>query len=200
MTDIMEQQPTNTKKGRIIVVCAPSGSGKSTIINRIIDQGDIDMRFSVSATNRSPRAGEEHGVHYYFMTTEDFRQAIADGQFVEWEQVYPGRYYGTLRSQIEKLADEGHNVILDIDVKGALSVKRIFGEEALTIFIKAPSIDALKQRLAGRGTDAPEIIAERIAKAEYELSFAPKMDAVVVNADLDKAVEDTRALICDFIK
>lgn len=186
-------------KGKIIVVSAPSGSGKSTIINRIIDAGDIDLRFSISATNREPRAGEIHGVHYYFMSTEEFRDAIAKSDFVEWEQVYPGRYYGTLREQVLKAADSGHNVILDIDVKGALSVKDIFGERALTIFIKAPSIEALRDRLIARGTDNADVIAERLAKAEYELSFASKMDAVVVNSDLDKAVADTRQLITDFI-
>ncbi len=189
----------NDRKGKIIVVSAPSGSGKSTIINSILDAGDIDLRFSISATNRSPREGETHGVHYYFMTTEEFRSAIANGEFVEWEQVYPGRYYGTLRSQVVKAADEGHNVILDIDVKGALSVKEQFGDRALTIFIKAPTVEDLRERLVARGTDKPEVIAERLAKAEYEMSFAPRMDAVVVNDDLDKAIADTRRLINDFI-
>lgn len=186
-------------KGKIIVVCAPSGSGKSTIINRILDTGDLDLQFSISATNRAPREGEKHGIHYYFMTTEDFRAAIANNEFVEWEQVYPGRYYGTLRSQVLQAADSGHNVILDIDVKGALSVKQIFGDRALTIFIKAPSIDDLRARLIARGTDKADVIAERISKAEYELGFAPQMDAVVVNSDIDKAVADTRKLITDFI-
>lgn len=187
------------KKGKIIVLCAPSGSGKSTIINNILDSGDIDMQFSISATNRQPRPGEEHGVHYYFMTTEEFREAISRDEFIEWEQVYPGRYYGTLRSQVLKAADEGHNVILDIDVKGAMSVKEIFGDRALTIFIKAPSLDDLRERLIARGTDKPEVIAQRLAKAEYELDFAKKMDAVVVNADIETAVADTRRLITDFI-
>ncbi|MDE7124878.1 MAG: guanylate kinase [Muribaculaceae bacterium] len=186
-------------KGKIIVVCAPSGSGKSTIINRILDTGDLDLQFSISATNRAPREGEKHGIHYYFMTTEDFRAAIANNEFVEWEQVYPGRYYGTLRSQVLQAADSGHNVILDIDVKGAMSVKQIFGDRALTIFIKAPSIDDLRARLIARGTDKADVIAERISKAEYELGFAPQMDAVVVNSDIDKAVADTRKLITDFI-
>ncbi len=188
-----------TKKGKIIVICAPSGSGKSTIINNILDAGDIDMQFSISATNRAPRPGEQHGVHYYFMSTDEFREAISRDEFIEWEQVYPGRYYGTLRSQVIKAADEGHNVILDIDVKGALSVKDIFGDQALTIFIKAPSLDDLRERLIARGTDKPEVIAQRLAKAEYELDFARKMDAVVVNADIDRAVAETRSLITDFI-
>ena len=190
---------SSPRRGKIIVVSAPSGSGKSTIINRILDGGEIDLRFSVSATNRSPREGEQHGVHYYFMTTDEFRAAIANGEFVEWEQVYPGRYYGTLRSQIERAADEGHNVVLDIDVKGALSVKKIFGDRALTIFIQAPSVAELKKRLEGRGTDSAEVIAERLAKAEYEMSFADKMDAVVVNDDLDSAVEKTHDIITGFI-
>ena len=188
-----------TKKGKIIVICAPSGSGKSTIINNILDAGDIDMQFSISATNRAPRPGEQHGVHYYFMSTDEFREAISRDEFIEWEQVYPGRYYGTLRSQVIKAADEGHNVILDIDVKGALSVKDIFGDQALTIFIKAPSLDDLRERLIARGTDKPEVIAQRLAKAEYELDFARKMDAVMVNADIDRAVAETRSLITDFI-
>lgn len=187
------------KKGKIIVICAPSGSGKSTIINNILDAGDIDMQFSISATNRAPRPGEQHGVHYYFMSTDEFREAISRDEFIEWEQVYPGRYYGTLRSQVIKAADEGHNVILDIDVKGALSVKEIFGDRALTIFIKTPSLDDLRERLMARGTDKPEVIAQRLAKAEYELDFARKMDAVVVNADIDRAVAETRSLITDFI-
>lgn len=190
---------SSPRKGKIIVVSAPSGSGKSTIIHRILDSGDIDLRFSVSATNRSPREGEQHGVHYYFMTTDAFREAIAKGEFVEWEQVYPGRYYGTLRSQIERAADEGHNVVLDIDVKGALSVKKIFGDRAITIFIQAPSVGELKKRLEGRGTDSAEVIAERLSKAEYEMSFADKMDVVVVNDDLNSAVEKTRNIITDFI-
>lgn len=188
------------RKGKIIVVSAPSGSGKSTIINRILDKGEIDLQFSVSATNRSPREGETHGVHYYFMTTDEFREAVSKGEFVEWEQVYPGRYYGTLRREIERLADEGHNVILDIDVKGALSVKKIFGDRAVTIFIKAPSVEELRRRLEGRGTDSKDIIAERLAKAEYEMSFADSMDKVVVNSDLDKAVSDTEKIITDFIE
>lgn len=185
--------------GKIIVVSAPSGTGKSTIINSILDEGVIPLQFSVSATNRAPRAGETDGVSYHFLSTERFRDAIAAGEFVEWEEVYPGRYYGTLRSEIENKIDRGENVILDIDVKGAVNVKRIFGDRARLIFIMPPSIDALRQRLNARGTDAPDVIAQRLDRAEYELGFAPDFDFRVVNDDLDSAIENTRSLIADFI-
>ncbi len=187
------------RKGKIIVVSAPSGTGKSTIINKILDSGEFDLHFSVSATNRQPRQGEEPGVSYHFMSTEDFRQAIVNGDFVEWEQVYPGRYYGTLKSEISKKCAAGHNLVLDIDVKGALNVKKIYGGDAKTIFIKPPSIEALQKRLEHRGTEAPEIIAERVGRAEYELSLAPEFDTVIVNDDLDTAVENTRREIGKFL-
>lgn len=187
------------RKGKIIVVSAPSGTGKSTIINKILDSGEFDLHFSVSATNRQPRQGEEPGVSYHFMSTEDFRQAIVNGDFVEWEQVYPGRYYGTLKSEISKKCAAGHNLVLDIDVKGALNVKKIYGGDAKTIFIKPPSIEALQKRLEHRGTEAPEIIAERVGRAEYELSLAPEFDTVIVNDDLDTAVENTRREIGRFL-
>lgn len=187
------------RKGKIIVVSAPSGTGKSTIINKILDSGEFDLHFSVSATNRQPRQGEVPGVSYHFMTTDDFRQAIADNEFVEWEQVYPGRFYGTLKSEITNKCNEGHNLVLDIDVKGALNVKKLYGGDARTIFIKPPSIEALQRRLEHRGTEAPEIIAERIGRAEYELSLAPQFDAVIVNDDLDTAIEQTRREIGKFL-
>lgn len=187
------------RKGKIIVVSAPSGTGKSTIINKILDSGEFDLHFSVSATNRQPRQGEVPGVSYHFMSTEDFRDAIQNGDFVEWEQVYPGRYYGTLKSEIANKCAAGHNLVLDIDVKGALNVKKIYGGDAKTIFIKPPSIEALKDRLEHRGTEAPEIIAERLDRAEYELSLAPEFDAIVVNDDLDTAIANTRKEIGKFL-
>lgn len=186
-------------KGKIIVVCAPSGCGKSTIINTILDKEDLPLRFSVSATNRAPRPGEEDGVHYHFMSTPAFRQAVAENNFVEWEEVYPGRYYGTLKSEIRNAIDRGENIILDIDVKGALNVKNLFGPQALTLFILPPDIKELRRRLETRGTDEPAIIDERIDKAEYEISFAPRMDKRIINDDLDKAVEQTRHIITDFL-
>ena len=187
------------KKGKIIVISAPSGCGKSTIINSILGSGEIQLRFSVSATNRAPRPGEEDGVQYHFFTTEEFRDAIASDAFVEWEQVYPGRFYGTLRRELSDAATRGENTILDIDVKGALKVKQQFGDDALLIFIMPPSVEALRQRLIKRGTDSAEVIAERIGKAEYEMSFAPQFDRVIVNDDLPVAVAATESAISDFI-
>lgn len=186
--------------GKIIVLSAPSGCGKSTIINSILDEGDIDLTFSVSATNRAPRAGEEDGINYHFLSTVQFRDAIAAGEFIEWEEVYPGRYYGTLRREIDRIIASGGNVILDIDVKGALNVKRLYGRQAITIFIEPPSINELRRRLERRGTDSPENIAERLDKAAYELSFAKDFDTRIVNADLNRAIEETRKTIENFIE
>ncbi len=189
----------NHSKGKVIVVSAPSGCGKSTIINSLLDRGDIDMQFSVSATNRAPRQGETEGESYYFMTTPEFRAAVDRGEFVEWEEVYPGRFYGTLRSEIERIIDAGHNVILDVDVKGGVNVKRMMGNRAVSIFIMPPSVEVLRSRLLSRGTDSPEAIEERVGKAEYELSFAPKFDHTVTNDELSEAIERTRSIITGFI-
>ncbi|MCC8113413.1 MAG: guanylate kinase [Bacteroidales bacterium] len=186
-------------EGKLIVISAPSGAGKSTIINAILDAGDIDMQFSVSATNRSPRPGEEDGISYHFLSTEQFRDAIAANEFIEWEQVYPGRYYGTLKSEIANKCNQGKNLLLDIDVKGALNVKKIFGPITKTIFIMPPSLEALQKRLEHRGTEDARIIAERMERAEYELSLAPQFDAIVINDDLDRAIERTRQEITDFL-
>ncbi|MFG6380757.1 MAG: guanylate kinase [Muribaculum sp.] len=185
--------------GKIIIVSAPSGCGKSTIINALFEKGDIDMQFSVSATSRSPREGEEHGVHYYFLTEDEFRRKIDAGDFVEYEEVYKGRFYGTLRSEIDRVVDSGHNVVLDIDVKGAMNVKRIYGDRALAVFIMPPSIDELRARLEMRATDAPEVIEERVGKAAYELTFAPGYDVTVVNDDLAEAVSEVHDVITDFL-
>ena len=185
--------------GKLIIISAPSGCGKSTIINRIMSKGDMDLAFSVSATNRSPRPGEQHGVNYYFLSDEEFRRHIADNDFVEYEEVYPGRFYGTLRSEIESKCHAGHNVILDIDVKGGVNVKKQFGDKALSLFIQPPSISALRERLENRATDSPEVIDQRVGRAEFELSFAPSYDCVVVNDDLDKAVTETEQIISRYI-
>ena len=188
-----------SEKGKIVVISAPSGCGTSTIINSILGTGELPLRFSVSATNRAPRQGEQDGVNYHFLTTEQFRDAIAGGEFVEWEQVYPGRFYGTLRSELTNAIEKGENIILDIDVKGALNVKKQFGDQAITIFILPPDIETLQKRLEKRGTDAPEVIAERIGKARYEIDHAPQFDLRIVNDDLPVAVAATESAISTFL-
>lgn len=186
-------------KGKIIIISAPSGTGKSTIINALLDRGEIDMKFSISATNRQPRGEEVHGVNYYFLSDDEFRSAIAQDAFVEYEEVYPGRFYGTLKSEVERITAEGHNVILDIDVKGGLNVKKLYGEDSLSIFIHPPGLEVLRQRLTSRATDSAEAIEQRLAKAEYELSFAPEFDRVVVNDSLDRAVAEVDTVIKNFL-
>ena len=176
--------------GKIIIVSAPSGCGKSTIINELLRRGEIDMEFSVSATSRPPREGEVHGKHYFFMTEQQFRDAIAADAFVE---------YGTLKSEVERRCAEGHNVILDIDVKGGVRVKKMFGDKALSLFIMPPSVDELRRRLESRATDTPEAIAQRVGKAEYELTFAKDYDKCVVNDILDEAIAQTDTIIKQFI-
>lgn len=186
-------------EGKIIIVSAPSGSGKSTIIHRIMESGNVDMEFSVSATNREPRGQEVNGRDYHFLTTEAFMRGIERGDFIEYEEVYPGRYYGTLRSEINARCAAGRNVVLDIDVKGGERVKRIFGDRAVSVFIMPPSVDELRRRLEARAVDSPESIDERVGKAEYEMTFAPKFDHVVVNDNLEKAVAETEKVILDFV-
>lgn len=186
-------------KGKLIVVSAPSGCGKSTIINSILDEGVLDLQFSVSATNRAPRQGEEDGVHYHFLSTPRFRDAVENGEFIEWEEVYPGRFYGTLRSEVDLQLSKGHNVILDLDVKGALNVKKYYGEQALTMFIEPPTLETLRQRLQKRATETPEVIETRMGRAEYEMSLAPEFDTRVVNDDLEKAIAETTGIIEEFI-
>lgn len=186
--------------GKIIIISAPSGCGKSTIINAILAEGKIDMQFSVSATNRSPRDGEQHGVNYFFLSDDEFRKAISEDAFVEYEEVYPGRYYGTLKSEVARICESGHNVILDIDVKGGVNVKKLYGEQAISIFIMPPSVEELRRRLEGRATDAPEVIDERVGKAEYEIGFAKEYDCQVVNDDLATAIKQTATIIEEFVK
>lgn len=188
-----------SKKGKLIIISAPSGCGKSTIIGDIMDRGELDLQFSVSATNRKPREGEVDGVNYHFLTDQQFNDLIAEGAFVEYEQVYPGRYYGTLRSEIQNRVAEGRNVILDIDVKGGVNVKKLFGDDAVSIFIAPPSIEELRNRLKGRGSDSDEEIEQRVGRAEYELGFQSDYDHVVVNDNLAHAVAEVEKLMADFI-
>lgn len=185
--------------GKLIIISAPSGTGKSTIINSIIDDERLKLEFSVSATTRSPRDGEKDGVSYYFLTVERFKELIAEDAFAEYEEVYEGRYYGTLKSEIERINNAGKNVILDVDVLGGINVKKLYGTHALSIFIQPPSVEVLKQRLLARATDSIEEIEKRISKAEFEISHADKFDRKVINDKLETAVSDIRNLILDFV-
>lgn len=188
------------EKGKVIIFSAPSGSGKSTVINWLMQSHpELKLAFSVSCTSRKPRGQERDGVEYFFVTPEEFRQRIARGEFLEYEEVYTDRFYGTLRSQVEKQLAAGENVVLDVDVKGGCNIKEIYGGEALSLFIQPPSVEELRNRLNGRGTDAPDVIEDRIRRAEFELSFAPKFDCVVVNDDLEKAEAETFAAVNRFL-
>ena len=184
--------------GKLIIFSAPSGSGKSTIINYLMTQ-DLNLAFSISATSRPPRGTEQHGVEYYFLSAEEFKQRIANDEFLEYEEVYENRFYGTLKAPIEKQLTEGFNVVFDVDVVGGCNIKKYYGDRALSVFIQPPSIEELRKRLVGRATDAPEVIESRIAKAEFELGFADKFDVVVINDDLEKAQADALETIQNFL-
>ncbi len=184
---------------KLIIFSAPSGSGKSTIINYLLTCG-LNLAFSISATSRPPRGKEQHGVEYFFLSPEEFRQRIANDEFLEYEEVYTDRFYGTLKSQVENQLEAGQNVIFDVDVVGGCNIKQFYGNRALSIFIQPPSIEELRKRLVGRGTDSPEIIEDRINKAEFELSFASKFDVVIVNDDLEKAKAETLKVISRFLQ
>ena len=184
--------------GKLIIFSAPSGSGKSTIINYLLQQS-LRLRFSISATSRAPRGTAKNGVEYYFLTPEAFKARIAKGDFLEYEEVYTNKFYGTLKSEVERILNEGDNVIFDVDVVGGCNIKRFYGDRALSVFIQPPSIEELRKRLVGRGTDTPEVIESRIAKAEYELSFADKFDTVVINDDLETAKAKALQVIQAFL-
>lgn len=184
--------------GKLIIFSAPSGSGKSTIINNLLAK-DMNLHFSISATSRAPRGTEKNGVEYYFLTPEEFRSRIEKGEFLEYEEVYKDKFYGTLRSEVDRQLAEGINVVFDVDVLGGCNIKRFYGDRALSIFIKAPSIEVLRERLEHRGTDSPEVIESRIAKAQYELTFADKFDHIVVNDDLEKAEATVLDLVSTFL-
>mgnify|MGYP004449392211 CR=1 FL=1 len=186
------------KQGKVIIFCAPSGSGKSTIVQHLIELYP-QLEFSISATSRAPRGTEVDGKEYYFITEKEFRSKVAAGEFVEYQEVYSGSLYGTLKSEVERIWSHGSVVIFDIDVCGGVNLKKIFGENALSVFVQAPSIEVLRKRLEGRGTDTPEAIEKRLAKAEFEMSFAPKFDYILINDDLEKAFAEAEKLIGDFI-
>ena len=184
--------------GKVIIFSAPSGSGKTTIVHRLLERYP-QFEFSIPATSRAPRGAERDGVDYYFLSQEAFAAAVAEGRFVEWEEVYKGTCYGTLRSEVERIWQKGHVIVFDVDVLGGINLKRIFGQDACSVFIMPPSVEELRRRLEGRGTDSPEAIDRRVAKAEFELTKAPEFDHTVVNDRLDDAVEETCAILDAFI-
>ena len=187
------------QNGKLIIFSAPSGSGKTTIVKRLLTTFP-QFEFSISATSRQPRGEERNGVDYLFLTAEEFRQKVAENAFVEWEEVYNGTCYGTLRSEMERIWAKGNVIIFDVDVMGGINLKRLFGDDACSIFIMPPSIEELERRLRGRGTDSEEVIVKRIGKAEFELSKSEEFDHTVINDKLDVAIEEAAAIINNFIK
>lgn len=187
-------------KGKLIIVSAPSGSGKSTIVQWLMkEHPELRLYFSISCTSRAPRGTEQNGVEYFFLTEEEFRQKIDNDEFLEYEEVYAGRFYGTLKQQVERQLEAGQNVVFDVDVKGGVNIKKYYGERAMSLFIQPPSVEELRRRLEGRGTDTPEAIGNRLAKAEYEMTFAPQFDHVVINDNLETAKQEALSLLRDFL-
>lgn len=188
------------KKGKLIIVSAPSGSGKSTIVQWLMkEHPELKLYFSISCTSRAPRGTEQNGVEYFFLSPEEFRSRIENNEFLEYEEVYENRFYGTLKEQVEHQREAGQNVVFDVDVKGGCNIKQYYGDEALSLFIQPPSIDELRRRLEGRATDTPDAIEARIAKASYELTFAERFDRVIVNDDLETAKAETYAVVKEFL-
>lgn len=188
-------------RGKCIIISAPSGTGKSTIIAWLMSQHpELRLSFSISCTSRPPRGKEQNGVEYFFLSPDEFRQRILNDEFLEYEEVYTDRFYGTLKAQVEHQLEAGQNVVFDVDVKGGVNIKRHYGDQALSLFIQPPSIDELRRRLEGRGTDAPEVINQRIARAEFELTFAPQFDRVVVNDRLSQAQDDALSIIASYLQ
>lgn len=185
--------------GKLIIFSAPSGSGKSTIVNYLLEQ-NLNLQFSISATSRLPRGTEKHGVEYYFLTPEEFREKIEENEFLEYEEVYKDKFYGTLKSEIDRILSEGTNIIFDVDVVGGCNIKKHYGERALAVFVEPPSIEILRKRLCARGTDSEEVINARVAKAEYELTFAPKFDVVIHNDCLNTAKAEALDVVAKFLK
>ena len=184
---------------KVIIFSAPSGAGKSTIVNHLLGIHP-ELEFSISATSRAPRGQEKHGIEYYFFSADEFRHMISEDKFVEYEEVYAGSFYGTLRTEVERIWAKGHAIVFDIDVQGGVNLKRIFGEQALSIFIQAPSVEVLRKRLVGRGTDTEEAIERRVAKAASEMEFAAgKFDYVLINDDLATAKAEAEKVVEDFL-
>lgn len=190
-----------TPKGKLIIFSAPSGSGKSTLVQHLMTEyPELRLKFSISCTSRAPRGTERNGVEYFFLSPDEFRQKISAGEFLEYEEVYQDKFYGTLKSQVETQAECGENVVFDVDVKGGCNIKKYYGDRALSVFIQPPSVEELRKRLVGRATDAPEVIEQRLAKAEYELTFADKFDKVIINDDLDVAKAEAYQIVSEFLK
>ena len=190
-----------TPKGKLIIFSAPSGSGKSTLVQHLMTEyPELRLKFSISCTSRAPRGTERNGVEYFFLSPDEFRQKISAGEFLEYEEVYQDKFYGTLKSQVETQAERGENVVFDVDVKGGCTIKKYYGDRALSVFIQPPSVEELLKRLVGRATDAPEVIEQRLAKAEYELTFADKFDKVIINDDLDVAKAEAYQIVSEFLK
>ena len=185
-------------QGKLIIFSAPSGSGKTTIVKHLLSK-PYNLGFSVSATSRAIRGNEVHGKDYYFLTPDEFRSKIDNNEFLEWEEVYSGSYYGTLKSEVERLRNAGINVVFDVDVVGGCNIKKYYGNEALSVFIQPPSIEALEKRLKARSTDTDEVIAKRVEKAAYELTFAPQFDVVLINDQLEKALNEAEKLVESFL-
>ena len=186
--------------GKLIIFSAPSGTGKSTIINWLMENHkELNLKFSISCTSRAPRGQEQDGVEYFFLTPDEFRQRIDNDEFVEYEEVYANRFYGTLKSQIKKQTENGENIVFDVDVKGACNIKKMYGDNALSVFIQPPSIEALRERLTGRGTDSAEVIEDRIVRASFELTYADKFDKVITNDNLEEAENKALTIIKDFL-
>ena len=195
-----KKKKNQPRRGKCLVVSAPSGSGKSTIINWLRNEHpELELYFSISCTSRPPRGTEQNGVEYFFLTPEEFRKRIDEGAFLEYEEVYEDRFYGTLKEQVERQLSEGQNVVFDVDVKGGCSIKEHYGDEALSLFIQPPSIDALRERLVNRGTDSPEVIEDRLARAAFELTFAERFDRVVINDDLATAENEAYEIVKEFL-
>lgn len=187
------------KGGKLIIFSAPSGSGKTTIVKHLLNQPELNLAFSISATSRPRRGKEKHGEHYYFMSLSEFKKHIKEDDFLEWEEVYRDNFYGTLKSEVDRLWAEGKNVIFDIDVVGGLRIKKKFPEQTLAVFVKPPSVDELKIRLKKRSTESEDKINMRIAKASVELATAPQFDTVIKNYDLDTALNEAHKLVADFV-
>ena len=189
---------SSIKKGKLIILSAPSGSGKSTIVNHLLQQS-LNLEFSISATSRKPRGNEQHGKEYYFFSGDEFKQRIDKGEFIEWEEVYAGTYYGTLKSEVERITNSGNNVIFDVDVVGGVNIKKMYAEQAISLFIMPPSVEELRHRLVSRGTDTPEAIEKRLAKAELELTYAPQFDKVVINDRLEVSQLEATNILKEFL-